>query len=80
MVNGREHKILTAIDDDARFVVAATVLPAPSRPAVFAAFLAAIARWGVPFEVATDNGEQFTRPPAVEALFERIRRTASPPD
>ncbi|MGU3497942.1 IS481 family transposase [Mycobacterium sp. C31M] len=78
LVNGREHKMLTAIDDHSRFVVAATVLPVPSGPAVCDAFLAAIARWGAPFEVLTDNGKQFTgkftRPLPVEVLFERICR------
>ena len=29
LVDGREHKMLTAIDDHSRFVVAATVLPLP---------------------------------------------------
>ncbi|MGV7796003.1 DDE-type integrase/transposase/recombinase, partial [Mycobacterium kansasii] len=61
-----------------RFVVAATVLPQPSGPAVCDAFLAAINRWGAPFEVLTDNGKQFTgkftRPLPVEVLFERICR------
>lgn len=78
LVNGREHKMLTAIDDHSRFVVAATVLPQPSGPAVCDAFLAAINRWGAPFEVLTDNGKQFTgkftRPLPVEVLFERICR------
>lgn len=78
LVDGREHKMLSAIDDHSRFVVAATVLPVPSGPAVCDAFLAAITRWGVPFEVLTDNGKQFTgkftRPLPVEVLFERICR------
>lgn len=78
LVNGREHKMLTAIDDHSRFVVAAAVLPVPSGPAVCDAFLAAMARWGVPFEVLTDNGKQFTgkftRPLPVEVFFERICR------
>ena len=42
------------------------------------AFLAAITRWGAPFEVLTDNGNQltgkFTRPLPVEVLVERICR------
>ena len=78
LANGREHKVLTAIDDHSRFVVAATLLPLPSGPAVCDAFLAAIARWGAPFEVLTDNGKQFTgkftKPLPVEVLFERICR------
>src|SRR4029079_6654727 len=61
-----------------RFVVAATVLPVPSGPAVCDAFFAAISRWGAPFEVLTANGKQvtgkFTRPLPVEVLFERICR------
>lgn len=76
--SGREHKVLTAIVDHSRLVVAATVLLLPSGPAVCDAFLAAIARWGAPFEVLTDNGKQFTgkftRPLPVEVLFERICR------
>lgn len=60
LVNGQEHKMLTAIDDHSRFRVAATVLPVPSGPAVCDAFLAAITRWGAPFEVLTDNGKQFS--------------------
>jgi hypothetical protein len=30
LVDGREHRMLTATDDHSRFVVAATVLPVPS--------------------------------------------------
>ncbi|WP_231644061.1 hypothetical protein [Mycolicibacterium baixiangningiae] len=59
-VNGREQKTLTGIDDHFLFVVAHRVA-APSGPAVCDAFLAAIARWGVPFEVLTDNGKRFHR-------------------
>ncbi|GAB3038233.1 hypothetical protein MBOU_25290 [Mycobacterium bourgelatii] len=78
LADGRECKMLTAIDDHSRFVVAATVLVRPSGTAVCEAFVAAINRWGVPFEVLTDNGKQFTgkftRPLPVEVLFERICR------
>ena len=78
LADGREYKMLTAIDDHSRFVVAATVLERPSGPAVREAFIAALNRWGAPFEVLTDNGKQFTgkftRPLPVEVLFERICR------
>ena len=78
LVGGRECKILTGIDDHSRFVVIATVLERPSGTAVVEAFLAAMTRWGVPFEVLTDNGKQFTgkhtRPLPVEVLFERTCR------
>jgi len=78
LVGGRECKILTGIDDHSRFVVVATVLEVPSGPAVVDAFVAAMGRWGVPVEVLTDNGKQFTgkftRPLPVEVLFERTCR------
>ncbi|MDV6296727.1 IS481 family transposase [Rhodococcus aetherivorans] len=76
--DGRECKMLTGIDDHSRFVVVAAVLPTPSGHAVSDAFITAMDRWGVPFEVLTDNGKQFTgkhtRPLPVEVLFERTCR------
>nr|WP_256982920.1 integrase core domain-containing protein [Rhodococcus sp. 06-418-1B] len=78
LADGRECKILTGIDDHSQFVITATILQHPSGNAVVEAFLAAVARWGVPFEVLTDNGKQFTgkhtRPLPVEVLFERTCR------
>lgn len=78
LVGGRECKILTAIDDHSRFVVAATILERSSGTAVCDAFVTAIQKWDVPFEVLTDNGKQFTgkhtRPLPVEVLFERTCR------
>ncbi|ORI12911.1 hypothetical protein BJI47_01290 [Rhodococcus sp. 1168] len=78
LVGGRECKILTGIDDHSRFTVVAAVLEQPSGVAVCAAFVAAMQRWGVPFEVLTDNGKQFTgkftRPLPVEVLVERTCR------
>lgn len=71
--------MVTGIDDHSRFVVIASVVAVPSARAVCSAFTAAMRRYGVPFEVLTDNGKQFTgrhtRPPAGgEVLFERICR------
>ncbi len=78
LAGGRECKMLTGIDDHSRFVVVAAVLEKPSGTAVCEAFIAAMQRWGVPFEVLTDNGKQFTgkftRPLPVEVLFERTCR------
>ena len=78
LADGRECKLVTGIDDHSRFVVAATVVPAPSGRAVCEAFTEAMRRYGVPSEVLTDNGGQFTgrhnRPQPVEVLFERICR------
>ena len=78
LADGRECKMLTGIDDHSRFVVIAAVLAVPSGRAVADAFLAAMRVHGVPAEVLTDNGKQFTgrftkgRP--AEVLFERVCR------
>ncbi|MEV4127184.1 IS481 family transposase [Nocardia sp. NPDC049707] len=78
LADGRECKLLTGIDDHSRFMVVAAVLSAPSGRAVCEAFTAAMRRYGVPSEVLTDNGAQFTgrrlEPQPVEVLFERICR------
>ncbi|WP_431240942.1 IS481 family transposase (plasmid) [Mycolicibacterium aichiense] len=78
LFDGRECKLVTGIDDHARFVVMATVVAEPGARAVCAAFTAAMATYGVPSEVLTDNGKQFTgrftKPYPAEVLFERICR------
>lgn len=78
LADGRSCKLLTGIDDHSRFVVLAAVLVVPSGRAVCEAFTAAMRRYGVPSEVLTDNGKQFTgrhtRPQPVEVLFERVCR------
>ncbi|MFI1377710.1 IS481 family transposase [Streptomyces longwoodensis] len=78
LADGRECKMVTGIDDHSRFVVISSVVAVPSARAVCSAFTAAMRRYGVPFEVLTDNGKQFTgrhtRPQPVEVLFERICR------
>ena len=60
LADGRECKMLTGIDDHSRFVVIAAVLAVPSGRAVADAFLKAMRVYGVPSEVLTDNGKQFT--------------------
>ena len=52
--------MVTGIDDHSRFVVIAAVVAVPSGRAVCAAFAEAMRRYGVPFEVLSDNGKQFT--------------------
>lgn len=78
LVGGREFKLLTGIDDHSRYLVAAAVLAVPNGRAVCEAFTAAMNRYGVPSEVLTDNGKQFTgrftKPRPAEVLFERICR------
>jgi hypothetical protein len=71
-------KIVTGIDDHSRYcVIARAVLRATARP-VCQAFVDAMAVYGVPEEVLTDNGTVFTgrfiKPRPAEVLFERICR------
>jgi transposase InsO family protein len=77
LVNGREVKIVTGIDDHSRFVVCAGVMARATSKAVCEHFAAAMRTYGVPAEVLTDNGKQFTGrfgPKDVEVLFDRICR------
>jgi transposase InsO family protein len=78
LADGRECKMLSGIDDHSRFVVSAAVLAIPSGRAVADAFTAAMRTYGVPSEVLTDNGKQFTgrftKPRPAEVLFERVCR------
>ena len=75
---GRECKLLTCIDDHSRFAIMAKVLTVPSGRAVADAFVEAMRVYGVPSEVLTDNGKQFTgrftKPRPAEVLFERVCR------
>ncbi len=80
LADGRECKLLSGIDDHSRFVVSAAVLAIPSGRAVADAFTAAMRVYGVPSEVLTDNGKQFTgrftAPPgggAIRASLPRAR-------
>src|SRR5579863_5331669 len=78
LADGRECKVLSGIDDHSRYVVVAAVLAVPSARAVAEAFTAAMRQYGVPAEVLTDNGKQFTgrftKPRPAEVLFERVCR------
>jgi transposase InsO family protein len=78
LADGRECKVITGIDDHSRFCVIATVVMRATARAVCLAFTAAMAEYGIPGEVLSDNGKQFTgrfgRPRPAEVLFERICR------
>jgi transposase InsO family protein len=78
MADGSEIKVITGVDDHARYCVIAKVVRRATGRAVCAAFVTAMQRHGVPSEVLTDNGKQFTgrftRPRPAEVLFERICR------
>jgi transposase InsO family protein len=78
LADGRECKVITGIDDHSRFCIIATVVLRATGRAVCTAFVTAMQAFGVPGEVLTDNGKQFTgrfgKPRPAEVMFERICR------
>lgn len=72
----REAKVVTAVDDHSRFCVIAQVVERATGRAVCLAFTQALGRFGVPEEVITDNGKQFTDRfgKRGEVLFDKICR------
>jgi transposase InsO family protein len=78
LADGSETKIVTGVDDHSRFCVIAAVVRRATGRAVCAAFADALNRFGIPDEVLTDNGKQFTgrftKPRPAEVMFERICR------
>jgi transposase InsO family protein len=73
---GVEAKVVTCVDDHSRYAVAAKVVRRPTGRAVCTAFAEALVRYGVPEEMLTDNGKQFTDRfgKGGEVLFDRICR------
>src|SRR5215469_2053035 len=78
LADGSELKLISGLDDCSRFCMIATVVRRATARAVCRAFVAAMRLYGIPDEVLTDNGKQFTgrfgRPRPAEVLFERICR------
>jgi transposase InsO family protein len=78
LADGTELKLISGIDDHSRFCVIATVVRRGTARAVCRAFIAAMRTYGIPDEVLSDNGKQFTgrfgKPRPAEVLFERICR------
>jgi transposase InsO family protein len=78
LASGGEAKVVTGVDDHSRFCVIATVVRRATGRAVCLAFAEALQRFGIPEEVLTDNGKQFTgrfnQPRPAEVMFERICR------
>jgi transposase InsO family protein len=72
----REARIVTGVDDHSRFCVMARVVERATGRAVCLAFSEALQRYGVPEEVLTDNGKQFTDRfgRGGEVLFDKICR------
>jgi transposase InsO family protein len=76
LAGGTEAKIVTGVDDHSRYCVIACVVARATGRAVCLAFAAALRAYGVPDEVLTDNGKQFTDRfgKGGEVLFDRICR------
>jgi transposase InsO family protein len=76
LADGREVKVVTGVDDHSRFCVIAHACVRATGRAVCLAFARALERFGVPEEVLTDNGRQFTARfgRGGEVLFDRICR------
>ncbi|WP_420323466.1 IS481 family transposase [Kribbella pittospori] len=76
----REAKVVTAVDDHSRYCVIAKVVERATARAVCLALVEALVRFGVPEEILTDNGKQFTDrfgrhgPRNGEVLFDKICR------
>jgi transposase InsO family protein len=76
LADGTEAKVVTGVDDHSRYCVIASVVARATGRAVCLAFAAALRRFGVPGEVLSDNGKQFTDRfgKGGEVLFDRICR------
>ena len=76
LADGTEAKVVTGVDDHSRYCVIASVVARATGRAVCLAFAAALRQFGVPGEVLTDNGKQFTDRfgKGGEVLFDRICR------
>jgi transposase InsO family protein len=76
LADGREIKVVTGVDDHSRYCVIAHACVRATGRAVCLAFARALERYGVPEEVLTDNGKQFTARfgRGGEVLFDRICR------
>jgi transposase InsO family protein len=72
----REARIVTGVDDHSRYCVIARVVERATGRATCLAFSEALQRFGVPEEVLTDNGKQFTDRfgQGGEVLFDKICR------
>lgn len=77
LADGSHAKALTGVDDHSRFCVSARLMPRERTRPVCDGLLAAMAVYGVPQQILTDDGKVFTGrffTPPVEVLFDRICR------
>ena len=78
LADGTSAKALTGIDDHSRMCVSARLMARERTRAVCDGLRAAIATYGAPEQILTDNGKVFTgrfNHPPVEVLFDAICRT-----
>ncbi|UKO74650.1 IS481 family transposase [Mycobacterium avium subsp. paratuberculosis] len=77
LADGTSAKALTGIDDHSRMCVCAKLMARERTRAVCDGLRAALAAYGVPEQILTDNGKVFTERfchPPVEVLFDAICR------
>src|SRR6478609_1338731 len=77
LADGSRAKALTGVDDHSRLCVSARLMPAERTRLVCDGLEAALAAYGCPLQLLTDNGKVFTgrfNQPAVEVRFDRICR------
>jgi transposase InsO family protein len=77
LADGTSAKVLTGVDDHSRMCVCATVMARERTRAVCDGLRGAVARYGAPAQILTDNGKVFTgrfNHPPVEVLFDAICR------
>jgi transposase InsO family protein len=72
LANGREYWVVDIVDDCSRFCVAALVGPSLTGLLAWTAFRTAVAAYGLPAQLLSDNGLCFTgRGRGMEVAFER---------
>jgi hypothetical protein len=77
LADGTHAKALTGVDDHSRFCVSAHLMTRESSRGVCDGLSKALAAYGLPEQILTDNGKVFTgrfNKPPVEVLFDRICR------
>jgi transposase InsO family protein len=77
IADGTSAKVLTGLDDHSRMCICARVMARERTGAVCDGLRGALARFGVPEQILTDNGKVFTgrfNHPPVEVLFDAICR------
>ncbi|VEG56601.1 Transposase [Mycolicibacterium aurum] len=77
LADGTSAKVLTGVDDHSRMCVCATVMARERTKAVCDGLRHALATYGAPAQILTDNGKVFTgrfNHPPVEVLFDAICR------